>query len=307
VESDNIAAAISSTRAFLVENRDAYIAPPTKKAALTDADRDAIDSEATATVKQCGERLGRLKAAVSARGAARDGTQLAHRQQVTVALYERLRACARIVQRQRAFRVRQYARHRGRLVGAAAAAKLAPPARAGSGGGGGGGASAGSGGGGSAAFAAALRATAKKADRAPRGAAHARGFDGLDDDDDMFGGGGGGDGGGDGAGALPPDDFRHENLLLRRTLQNDVEEARRIEAKMVEISQLMATFSEKVVEQSAQIEQIFDNAEKADDLIKQSNDELLQASERQKSGSKVIIFFILLAAAMLMFLDWFDG
>ena len=45
----------------------------------------------------------------------------------------------------------------------------------------------------------------------------------------------------------------------------------------------------------------------ADDLIKDSNTQLLQASERQKSGSKLIVFFILLAAVMLLFLDWLDG
>ena len=138
-------------------------------------------------------------------------------------------------------------------------------------------------------------------ERWSRSARGGGGFDGLDDSDEMFGGDGV-----DGS-EINVDEFRHENLLLRQNLQNDVEEARKIEAKMVEISQLMTTFSEKVVEQSAQIEQIFDNTEKADDLIKRSNDELLQASERAKGSTKIIVFFILLAAVMLLFLDWFDG
>lgn len=101
-------------------------------------------------------------------------------------------------------------------------------------------------------------------------------------------------------------EFRQENLMLEAQLQNVVEEARQMERKMVEISSLLDTFTEKVVEQHSDIEFIHDSAVQSKENITQGNEQLVKARDYGSGFGFFIFCFLTFLSLILLMLHYFN-
>lgn len=100
--------------------------------------------------------------------------------------------------------------------------------------------------------------------------------------------------------------FEQEHVDLQNQLSNELEEAREIEKKMVNISHLVSFLSEKVVEQREAIDTIFTEAKDNVSTVEQVPDELVQANERNNAYKRYVIMFLLFMSFSLLFLDFVD-
>lgn len=121
-----------------------------------------------------------------------------------------------------------------------------------------------------------------------------------------------------------------ENHALAAKLQNDVQAVRSMEQKLVEIAELVQTFSERVVEQHKEIENLYDTASRSRDSINkvgsaielvsfcwntdvvlvvvclvvlQANEELVVATQHSANFRVFTLMFLVIASALLFFFD----
>ncbi|GLE00013.1 hypothetical protein PINS_up008740 [Pythium insidiosum] len=93
--------------------------------------------------------------------------------------------------------------------------------------------------------------------------------------------------------------FRMENLSLQRHFQENLEDAKQMEAKMAEISSLMGQFADKIMEQQSEIELIHQHAQETKTNVKQSN-KILEQTQQIGRGYGFMIFCIYLAFSLLL-------
>ncbi|KAJ0400117.1 hypothetical protein P43SY_009920 [Pythium insidiosum] len=93
--------------------------------------------------------------------------------------------------------------------------------------------------------------------------------------------------------------FRMENLTLQRHFQENLEDAKQMEAKMAEISSLMGQFADKIMEQQSEIELIHQHAQETKTNVKQSN-KILEQTQQIGRGYGFMIFCIYLAFSLLL-------
>lgn len=82
-------------------------------------------------------------------------------------------------------------------------------------------------------------------------------------------------------------------------------EVKQAESSIQEISQLSQLFTEQVLKQGHQIEQLYMDAVRATLNIERGNKELSKALDVRKSGRIFLIAYIFLATAGMLFMDWF--
>lgn len=107
---------------------------------------------------------------------------------------------------------------------------------------------------------------------------------------------------------LSPEDiqmFEEENVQLYNELQGLSEEVEQIEKNVVDIAQLQDIFTEKVSLQKHNIERIANAVVGATENVKDANEQIKQAIQRNAGLRVWSLFFLLVMSFALLFLDWY--
>ncbi|XP_056346352.1 syntaxin-18 isoform X2 [Oenanthe melanoleuca] len=117
---------------------------------------------------------------------------------------------------------------------------------------------------------------------------------------------------GDGRGEdeLSPEEiqmFEQENQRLVGEMNNLFDEVRQIEGKVVEISRLQEIFTEKVLQQETDIDNIHQLVVGATENIKEGNEDIREAIKNNAGFRVWILFFLVMCSFSLLFLDWYDN
>lgn len=98
--------------------------------------------------------------------------------------------------------------------------------------------------------------------------------------------------------------LEEENKLLQNKLETNVDQARKIEKKVMEISELQQVFALKVAEQIELIDHNYQSVLQAHANVERGNRELQQATRRGVDFRVCVLLFIIVAGFALLFLDW---
>ncbi|XP_039694133.1 syntaxin-18 isoform X3 [Pteropus medius] len=117
---------------------------------------------------------------------------------------------------------------------------------------------------------------------------------------------------GDGKGEdeLSPEEiqmFEQENQRLIGEMNSLCDEVRQIEGKVVEISRLQEIFTEKVLQQEADIDSIHQLVVGATENIKEGNEDIREAIKNNAGFRVWVLFFLVMCSFSLLFLDWYDS
>lgn len=107
---------------------------------------------------------------------------------------------------------------------------------------------------------------------------------------------------------LSPEDvqmYEQENVQLYHELQGVAEEVEQIEKNVVDIAQLQDIFTEKVSLQQHNIERIANAVIGATENVKDANEQIKQAIQRNAGLRVWSLFFLLVMSFALLFLDWY--
>jgi len=100
--------------------------------------------------------------------------------------------------------------------------------------------------------------------------------------------------------------FEEENNQLYNELQSMTEEVRQIESKVVHIAELQEIFTEKVLQQDKDIDRINTTVVGTTENVKEGNDQIRQAIQRNAGLRIYILLFLLVMSFSLLFLDWYN-
>ncbi|KAG3008016.1 hypothetical protein PC121_g16981 [Phytophthora cactorum] len=101
--------------------------------------------------------------------------------------------------------------------------------------------------------------------------------------------------------------FRVENMMLHRHFQENLEDAKKMESKMAEISNLMGQFADKIMEQQTDIELIQQHAQETKSNVTQSNRILEQTQKIGKGYGFMIFCFYVGFSVILHMLHYFNS
>ncbi|XP_068156303.1 syntaxin-18 [Drosophila tropicalis] len=108
--------------------------------------------------------------------------------------------------------------------------------------------------------------------------------------------------------ALSPEDmqlFEEENVHIYNMLQGVSEEVEQIGKNVVDIAQLQDIFTEKVALQQHNIERIVSAVVGSTENVKDANEQIRQATQRNAGLRAWSLFFLLVMSFSLLFLDWY--
>ncbi|XP_062964173.1 syntaxin-18 isoform X1 [Cynocephalus volans] len=117
-------------------------------------------------------------------------------------------------------------------------------------------------------------------------------------------------GNGKGEDELSPEEiqmFEQENQRLIGEMNSLFDEVRQIEGKVVEISRLQEIFTEKVLQQQAEVDSIHQLVVGATENIKEGNEDIREAIKNNAGFRVWILFFLVMCSFSLLFLDWYDS
>lgn len=100
--------------------------------------------------------------------------------------------------------------------------------------------------------------------------------------------------------------FELENEFLYNELNTLSDEVKQIENKVVHISELQELFTEKVLQQEQDIERIATTVAMSTDNVKDANEQIREAIQRNAGLRVWILFFLLVMSFSLLFLDWYN-
>lgn len=100
--------------------------------------------------------------------------------------------------------------------------------------------------------------------------------------------------------------FELENNQLYNELNSLTEEVRQIESKVVKIAELQEIFTEKVLQQDKDIDRIATTVVGTTENVKDANDQIRQAIQRNAGLRVWVLFFLLVMSFSLLFLDWYN-
>ncbi|KAM6221548.1 syntaxin-18 [Rhynchocyon petersi] len=101
--------------------------------------------------------------------------------------------------------------------------------------------------------------------------------------------------------------FEQENQRLVGEMNSLFDEVRQIEGRVVEISRLQEIFTEKVLQQEAEIDTIHQLVVGATENIKEGNEDIREAIKNNAGFRVWILFFLVMCSFSLLFLDWYDS
>ncbi|XP_030374194.1 syntaxin-18 [Scaptodrosophila lebanonensis] len=99
--------------------------------------------------------------------------------------------------------------------------------------------------------------------------------------------------------------FEAENVHIYNMLQGVSEEVEQIEKNVVDIAQLQDIFTEKVAIQQHNIERIASAVVGTTENVKDANEQIRQATQRNAGLRVWSLFFLLVMSFSLLFLDWY--
>ncbi|OXU17045.1 hypothetical protein TSAR_008199, partial [Trichomalopsis sarcophagae] len=108
---------------------------------------------------------------------------------------------------------------------------------------------------------------------------------------------------------LSPEDiqmFESENEQLYNELTTLSEEVKQIETKVVHITELQEFFTQRVLEQNKNLEQVFTTVVESTENVKEANEYIRKAIQRNAGLRVWILFFLLVMSFTLIFLDWYN-
>ncbi|OWR51496.1 Syntaxin-18 [Danaus plexippus plexippus] len=97
--------------------------------------------------------------------------------------------------------------------------------------------------------------------------------------------------------------FESENVQLLNELNSMTEEVRQIESKVLHIAELQEIFTEKVLQQEQDIDRIANTVVGTTETMKDANEQIKQAIQRNAGLRVYILFFLLVMSFTLLFLD----
>ena len=97
-----------------------------------------------------------------------------------------------------------------------------------------------------------------------------------------------------------------ENEDLYEDLMCLKDNVTQIQSQVVKISELQEVFTEKVLQQKDDIDLIGANAVAATENVRDGNEELRKAIQRNASIRVYILFFLIVMSFSLLFLDWYN-
>ncbi|CAG9857966.1 unnamed protein product [Phyllotreta striolata] len=100
--------------------------------------------------------------------------------------------------------------------------------------------------------------------------------------------------------------FEAENEMLYNELNSISDEVRQMEGKVVHIAELQELFTEKVLQQQIDIERIATNVVGSTENVKEANEQIRQAIQRNAGLRVYVLFFLLVMSFSLLFLDWYN-
>ncbi|XP_055596731.1 syntaxin-18 [Uranotaenia lowii] len=100
--------------------------------------------------------------------------------------------------------------------------------------------------------------------------------------------------------------FESENVQLYNELKGLSEEVEQIEKNVVEIAQLQEAFTEKISLQKTDIERIANTVVGATENVKDANEQIKQAIQRNAGLRVWVLFFLIVMSLTLLFLDWYN-
>ncbi|XP_028391532.1 syntaxin-18-like [Dendronephthya gigantea] len=100
--------------------------------------------------------------------------------------------------------------------------------------------------------------------------------------------------------------FEQENKQIFDEMNSLVNEVRNIEGRVVEIAKLQEVFTEKVLEQSKQIDHVYETTVKTNENVKEGNENIREAIKNNASFRVWILFFLVMCSFSLLFLDWYS-
>ncbi|KAF4528260.1 hypothetical protein B566_EDAN014150 [Ephemera danica] len=100
--------------------------------------------------------------------------------------------------------------------------------------------------------------------------------------------------------------FEQENEQLFNELNSLSEEVRQIESKVVQVAELQEIFTEKVLQQEMDIDRISTAVVGVTENVKDGNEQIRQAIQRNAGLRVFILFFLLVMSFSLLFLDWYN-
>lgn len=108
---------------------------------------------------------------------------------------------------------------------------------------------------------------------------------------------------------MNPEDLQmleQENKQLFNELQGLSEEVEQIEKNVVGIAKLQDIFTEKVTLQKTDIDRIANSVVGATENVKDANEQIKQAIQRNAGLRVYVLFFLLVLSFTLLFLDWYN-
>ncbi|CAH1118829.1 unnamed protein product [Phaedon cochleariae] len=100
--------------------------------------------------------------------------------------------------------------------------------------------------------------------------------------------------------------FEAENEHLYNELNSISDEVKQMENKVVHIAELQELFTEKVLQQDKDIERIASTVVGSTENMKDANEQIRQAIQRNAGLRVYILFFLLVMSFSLLFLDWYN-
>lgn len=100
--------------------------------------------------------------------------------------------------------------------------------------------------------------------------------------------------------------FEEENRNLLNELNSYSNEVKQLESKIVQIAELQQLFTEKILEQDVNVEQIASTVFTTNTNILDANEQIRQAIQRNAGLRVWILFFLLVMSLTILFLDWYN-
>lgn len=100
--------------------------------------------------------------------------------------------------------------------------------------------------------------------------------------------------------------FESENEMLYNELNATSEEVKQMESKVVHIAELQELFTDKVLQQEQDIQRISNNVVGATTNMRDANEQIRQAIQRNAGLRVWVLFFLLVMSFSLLFLDWYN-
>ncbi|ESO04657.1 hypothetical protein HELRODRAFT_111663 [Helobdella robusta] len=286
VTAKNVVLLITKLKNFLLENRKDYISASEQ---MTNIDRDRIDAEAEAFMKMSQDAINQLKVQANANKVLRQTRE--HIDHVLILIEQYLFAVCRLYSEQKALRVKRTIHRKkiSRLQTEPATIKLQVPPNDKK-----------------------VKNSSPDIDddkkspslssspppssssSSPKISSPKNVDDDEDDEDD------------DSMSYEEKMMLQKENDILYAEKSSIIEEIKRVEGDMIEISKLQRVFSENILQQDVSVQKLADNILGSNENLKEGN-ELIREAMKNNAGFRVWIMFILIVFAFsILFLDWYN-